>query len=369
MKRQRGLENFLTESKPKASIPKDEATKQETSRIVSNEVPSIRLSPEQIEEIHVDEYSLTLFYATRVQPLTLNEIKRQFAEPEPKKAQAVLDRFLRVGLVHLTAEGCYYSNFPDNYINYSHYRYDGDLEARKDAKVFELMKEFTGKTEFWKDKTYFSMDAFYSQEQSEELLEMFKAIRLKAKEFANENSKKKSIQGLRFRRMKFYDMTFAILLALSITLDFSPKASAGGNDPIINLFSQNPSEAWRYLKAARFSGGGNDPTTKMHFVNQKTADSSVRSLSEGGGGHDPNGGPTPNGGGGHDPGNSPKPQVACYLEISGYLLALSSKTSCKLKLLADYLSNCETSLNSGCLEASRQVDEIVQHLQLNRGEP
>jgi hypothetical protein len=70
--------------------------------------------------------------------MTLNEIKRQFAEPEPKKAQSILDRFIKVGLIHITPEGAYYSNFPDNYINYSHYRYDGDLEARKDSKVLRL---------------------------------------------------------------------------------------------------------------------------------------------------------------------------------------------------------------------------------------
>ena len=162
----------------------------------ATEVPSIRLSPEQIEEIHVDEYTLTLFYATRMEALSLLEIKRQFPEPEAKKVQSIMDRFIKVGLIHITSEGKYYSNFPENYINYSNYRYDNDLEARKDAKVFQIMKEQTGKLEYWKNRTYFSMDNFYSDEQSEELQALFKTIKLKAKEFANQNSQKISLKGL-----------------------------------------------------------------------------------------------------------------------------------------------------------------------------
>lgn len=231
--------------------------KSDKSVVPQVEVPSIRLSPEQIEEIHVDEYSLTLFYATRVEPLTLNDIKREFAEPEPKKAQSVMERFIKVGLVHITPDGSYYSNYPENYINYSHYRYDGDLEARKDSKVFQLMKEFSGKSEYWKDKTYFSMDAFYSKEQSDELLEMFKAIKLKAKDFANENAKKKTIRGLRFRRMKFFDMTFAFVFAMLLTLGISNKSYAGGNDPVINLYRSNPVAAlnfWFFRLSCAYRG-------------------------------------------------------------------------------------------------------------------
>ncbi len=114
----------------------------------TTENTDIRLSPEQIEEIHTDEYSLLLFYATRVQPLSVAEIKKQFPEPEPKKVISVMERFVKAGLIHMTPEGKYYSNFPDNYINYSDYRYDSDLEAKKDSKVFRLMKEFTGNREY-----------------------------------------------------------------------------------------------------------------------------------------------------------------------------------------------------------------------------
>lgn len=339
----------------------------ESTKVNPTEVPSIRLSPEQIEEIHVDEYTLTLFYATRVQPMTLNDIKKQFAEPEPKKAQSVLDRFIKVGLIHITPEGAYYSNFPDNYINYSHYRYDGDLEARKDAKVFEIMKEFTGKTEFWKDKTYFSMDAFYSKEQSDELLEMFKAIKLKAKEFANENAQKKSIDRLKFRRMKFYDMTFAILMAFMVMLGVSPKSYAGGNDPVIAMFKANPIIALNFLNTARFAGGGNDPTAMMNIPNPiglYALTSNIPPGNVGGGGHDPNGGRDPVGGGGHDPTNPPTVGTACFLEYDGQYLAINSKRTCKLKNLIDFMNACGDSDHPSCVEAERQTDLLIYRLQI-----
>lgn len=344
-----------------------DSQKSESPQVKPVEVPSIRLSPEQIEEIHVDEYTLTLFYATRVQPMTLNEIKKQFAEPEPKKAQSVLDRFIKVGLIHITPEGAYYSNFPDNYINYSHYRYDGDLEARKDAKVFEIMKEFTGKTEFWKDKTYFSMDAFYSKEQSDELLEMFKAIKLKAKEFANENAQKKSIDRLKFRRMKFYDMTFAILMAFMVMLGVSTKSYAGGNDPVLAMFKANPVIALNFLNTARFAGGGNDPTAMMNVSNPiglYALSSNVPPGNIGGGGHDPSGGRDPVGGGGHDPTNPPTVGAACFFEYDGQYLAINSKRTCKLKNLIDFMNACGDSDHPSCVEAERQTDLLIYRLQI-----
>jgi hypothetical protein len=334
------------------------------------EVPSIRLSPEQIEEIHVDEYSLTLFYATRVEPLTVNDIKREFAEPEPKKAQAVMDRFIKVGLVHITPDGAYYSNYPENYINYSHYRYDGDLEARKDSKVFQLMKEFTGKSEYWKDKTYFSMDAFYSKEQSDELLEMFKAIKLKAKDFANDNAKKKSIRGLRFRRMKFFDMSFAFIFAMLLTLGLSNKSYAGGNDPVINLYRTSPSAAFNFLNMARFAGGGNDPTAMRLSANAPAlylmalTESPKTPGSDGGGGHDPTDkGPTV-GGGGHDPANPPTVTPSCYFEYEGQFIAIMSKRSCRLKVLIDFMNECGDSDQPACVEAERQTELLIHRLEI-----
>jgi len=245
-----------------------------------NDIPSIRLNPEQIEEINSDDYSLTLFYATRMQPLSLGEIKRQFVETEPKKAESVMERFLKAGLIHKTEDGKFYSNFPNNYVNYSDYRYDGDLEAKKDSKVFLLMKENTGKKEYWKDKSYFSIDAFFTEDQSKEIQEMLKEVKLKAKNFANENDKV-GIKGMKFRRFKFYDMFWAMaLFALTFSLtslqtSSSAFARSGGNDPVGMAFVSTPITTDRYS-----GGGGNDPTASVI----RTA---VDNDEGGGGGHDP----------------------------------------------------------------------------------
>ncbi len=124
-----------------------------TSRTTNEEVKNIRLQPEQIEEINTDDYSLLLFNATRVEPLSLNQIKKHFPEPSSKKAKSVMDRFIECGLVHTNSEGKYYSNYPDHYIDYSLYRYDSILETKKDAKVFDLMKENCSSKGYWKDKS------------------------------------------------------------------------------------------------------------------------------------------------------------------------------------------------------------------------
>lgn len=249
------------------------------------DVPSVRLTPEQIEEINTDDYSLMLFNATRVQPLSLSEIKRCFVEPSTKKAESVMERFLKIGLIHKTEDGKFFSNFPENYINYSDYRYDGDLEAKKDAKVFQLMKEFSGKKEYWKDKTYFSIDAFFTDEQSKELNDMLKEVKLKAKHFSNENDKL-GVKGMKFRRLKFYDMfwMFAIF-ALTFTLSsINPSSSASakiggsGNDPVGMAFVFNGETQ---NDSVRSGGSGNDPTASMFDVAQ------VQDDQGGGGGHDP----------------------------------------------------------------------------------
>ncbi|MBI2522741.1 MAG: hypothetical protein HYV97_20130 [Bdellovibrio sp.] len=305
------------------------------------EVPSIRLSPEQIEEIHVDEYTLTLFYATRMEALSLLEIKRQFPEPEAKKAHSIMDRFIKVGLIHITTEGKYYSNYPENYINYSHYRYDNDLEARKDAKVFQIMKEQTGKLEFWKNRTYFSMDAFYSDEQTEELLALFKTIKMKAKEFSNENAKQKNLKGLKFRRMKFYDMMFMFLFTILLGFStISNKSYAGGNDPTGHK-SMAPVSDFPFMKNG---GGGNDPT--------------MRGFLKGGGGHDPGEPGTKDGGGGHDPDSK---YLACIFNIEGHRVIVSSMRLCQLQTLFEIIQVCEGPTQEDsldCEELFTQLDEL-----------
>ena len=64
--------------------------------------------------LHSDEYSLTLFYATRIEALSLEQIKRKFPEPEAKKAQAVLDRYISTGLIHKTSE---VFEFPSRFVS------------------------------------------------------------------------------------------------------------------------------------------------------------------------------------------------------------------------------------------------------------
>lgn len=289
------------------------------------EVPSIRLSPDQIEEIHTDEYSLTLFYATRVQPLSLDELKRQFPEPEAKKAQSVMDRYMNAGLVYLTPDKKYYSYFPENYINYSNYRYDGDLEAKKDAKVFQLMKEYTGKKEYWTDKTYFSMDAFFTEEQSQELIQMFKNIKLKAKHYSNKNTQNKNIHGLKFRRIKFYDMIFSFLLLILFNLALIPAlASAGGNDPTARMSKVN----FQFDSGIVIAGGGNDPSMPQ----------AVPTGKDGGGGHDPAPIDPKEGGGGHDPASGSVSYENCKVQVNGKFY--NGQHTCKVESLLNELPTC-----------------------------
>jgi hypothetical protein len=321
------------------------------------DLPSIRLSPEQIEEIHADEYSLMLFYATRVEALTLGEIKRRFPEPSPKKAHSVLSRYVECGLVHINNEGRYYSNYPDNYINYSDYKYDADLEAKKDAKIFELMKEYTGQPDYWATRSYFSIDSFFTPEQTQELKDMFTAIKYKAKQFSNENSKNGKVNGLKFRRLKFYDMILGMLFAVLLVSLPAPQAMAG-NDPggpaIMNLTNIAPIQVNDLVDKMLTSrdvlaaGGGNDPGNLITFSEPRVMANVWNSSFEvqAGGGHDPGGRDSKNGedraGGGHDPGTS-NSSVECILEVyekEGWIGELSD--SC-IELL-DEIANKECSL-------------------------
>lgn len=254
-------------------VPKEQPSGQKRSGEIQDttlkDLPNIRLQPEQIEEIHADEYSLKLFYATRVQALSLGEVKRRFPEPSPKKALSVLTRYVDCGLVHITSEGKYYSNFPENYINYSDYKYDSDLEAKKDAKVFEIMKEDTGKLEYWKTRAYYSIDSFFTPEQTMELKAMFQAIKFKSKQFAHDNAKKGKIDGLNFRRLKFYDMILSLLFVLSFVVQTN--LAHAGNDPgVIQQWAQMDTNIYplavddliqRMYEYQPYiaAGGGNDP--------------------------------------------------------------------------------------------------------------
>lgn len=389
-KEAKGNDSVLDVQSPRI---KSEPSERKTNQA---EVPNIRLSPDQIEEIHSDEYALTLFYATRVQPLSVAEIKKQFPEPEPKKAVSVLERFVKVGLVHITQDGNYYSNYPENYINYSNYRYDSDLEAKKDAKVFRLMKEFTGNKEYWKNKSYFSMDAFYTEEQTKELQEMFRQIKIKAKDYANENAKKKSIKDLIFRRLKFYDMTFSILLGFFLVLGFLEPAKAGGNDPtIMRAMAYQEYISERAAVETMRVGGGNDPTAQIlkspveaFWLMQPGGNSDggsgaqlykanfdglapgnetlVPGLGEdddgsrdGGGGHDPTCWPPRTGGGGHDPADPTgiKP-MCCIPNLRGEMIPVFSENLCKAQYLLLELVSCAQSTDN-CVEIERELHDVL----------
>jgi len=321
---------------------KQESKSMDKKLVPSKDVETITLEPEQIEEIHADEYSLTLFYATRTQPMSLLEIKRQFAEPESKKAQSVMDRFLKAGLIHITREGKYYSNFPEGYINYANYRYDSDLEARKDSKVFQIMKEQTGKRDYWKDKTYFSIDAFFSDEQTKEMLELFKEIKLKAKQYANENSQNNNLKGLKFRRMKFYDMTLTIVFAVLLFFGGSSQSYAGG--------------------------GGNDPTGMMRLAMAYDSDTmkclAANDEYQGGGGHDPDAGPR--GGGGYDPDgdiiNSFPNLSTCWINIDGEFVIINDRKTCIINRLTQIIKKCDNLEEERCNYLLQELERLSEEL-------
>lgn len=326
------------------SNPGIETKKSEKISSAVQKDSDVYLLPEQIEEIHVDEYSLMLFYATRIEPLSLAEIKLKYPEPEAKKAQKVIDRFLKARLIHVASDGKYYSNYPENYINYSKYRYDSDLEARKDAKVFQTMKEQMGKQEFWKDKAYFSIDAFFSEEQSNELLAMFREIKKKAKQFSNENMKKKSVGGLKFRRIKFYDMFFSVFLAVLFTVFWSSKG---------------------------FAGGGNDPGAARPMVESVSyfqSDARIFDMDDDGGGHDPGGNNRWANlrGGGHDPGggtgsNNLFHQEPCFWVFGSKVLFTKDQRVCRLQQLKSKIQSCEQT-QGDCDQLRREFDRLDQEL-------
>ena len=244
------------------------------------DLPNVRLSAKQGEEIHADEYSLKLFYATRICPMTLEEIKTRFPEPSPGKAQSVLDRYVDCDLVHKTEDGAYYSNYPDNYINCSNHKYDKAIEAQKDAKIFKIMKKHSGDKKYWETRSYFSIDSFFTEDQTQELQAMFKDIRYKAKQFAHRNAQNKRIDGLKFRRLKFYDMILSVLFFFIISIP--TQKTFAGNDPTWPKwnnstqfdFSKNQNDFNSEIAESEIHISSNDPTSPeqddfTHFNDKK----------------------------------------------------------------------------------------------------
>jgi len=321
------------------------------------EPATVNLDPCQVEEIHADDYSLLLFSATRIEPLSISEIKHQFPEPNPRKAQSVMDRFVSVGLVHVTKEGKYYSNYPHDYVNWGKYRYEADIEARKDAKVFQLVKDFFGIKSYWQNKVYFSLDAFFTPEQSEELKEMIFQLKVKAKQYANENAKAGKLSDMKFRRIKFYDMVFGFLFAILLSfgaIDNSYARGGSGTDPV----SFKPSEETSMMFAV---GSGTDAKIRQ-AIDECLSDSDVRlmkavDVDQGGGGHDPTEGPgrrmmeykpsgNGTGGGGHDTGTKVN-----YTD-----------EACKLNTLLDFVRKCRGLSNQFCEDVRTQSINIWRNL-------
>lgn len=308
-------------------------------------IPNVILSPEQIEEIHVDEYSLALFHATRLQPMSLLEIKRQFPEPKAKKAQSVMERYVTVGLVHVDKDGRFYSNFPRNYVNLGKYKYDADIEAKKDRKVFQEMKDNFGNKQHWEDRAYFSIDSFFSEEQTSELRELFMKIREKSKQFANDNAEKGTLKGLKFRRLKFYDVISSFALVLLLAMLIPHESFARGNDPHKISF-----------RVEQIKGGsGNDPSAwDSECLSVESAAILARlAAHNGGSGHDPKlyAKPDINGGSGHDP-SSLAPGLANYGDVS-----------CKAEALVPFVKQCEGNISEFCKDVRSQAKTLWQKIQ------
>lgn len=82
----------------------------------------------------------------------------------------------------------------------------------------------------WFTLCIFASLSFFTPEQTSELKAMFQAIKFKSKQFAHDNAKKGKIDGLNFRRLKFYDMILSLLIVFIFGVVKINTAQAG-NDP------------------------------------------------------------------------------------------------------------------------------------------
>ena len=209
-------------------------------------------------EINYSHYTLKVFHATRIQKLSLRAVLENFGEPVEGAALTTLQRFVDVGLIYRDEEGGYFSNYPNHYVNFSNYRFDKELEAQKDAEVFERVKSHAGDREYWKGQTYFSQDGYMSKEHRDIINSKLVEVKELAKKFCEEDKMKKSIIGLVFCRLKFFNMKWAIvLMAMMFSMISADKALAGGsgNDPTIGL-------QMAYLESALVERG-------LHLMGQK----------------------------------------------------------------------------------------------------
>ncbi len=193
------------------------------------DIPSIRFTKEQTMEIMTEDYSLKLFHLTRIKPLSLNEIKQYAPEPEAGRASDIMDRFCAVGLIEVTSDHKYYSKYPNNFANFTEHPLDKEIEADKDSLVFDLMKEKAGDEKFWAKNSFFQEDGFFTNEQTSFIREALLSLKFYVKKSLQENRERGIIEGLIYRRHKFYDIGLSLLFAFTFLI--SSSRAGAGNDP------------------------------------------------------------------------------------------------------------------------------------------
>ena len=193
------------------------------------DIKCARFSPEQTEVIVASDYSLVLFHALRVESLSIEQIVEKFPEPEEGKARTIIDRLMELKIVKRQGFDKYVAVNSGDFPNFTDHKYDCDLEAEKDTKIFATMKEFAGIKEYWKTQSYFSADGFFTDEQTQEIKKMLLDVKFFVKNALKANEESGKIEGMIFRRHKFYDMVLS-LIAFVLILG-SGEFSQAGNDP------------------------------------------------------------------------------------------------------------------------------------------
>ncbi|MBY0316998.1 MAG: hypothetical protein K2Q26_15870 [Bdellovibrionales bacterium] len=192
------------------------------------DIACVRFSAEQAEEIMANDYTLKLFHATRIEPLSLAGVLERFGEPSEDMAKIVIDRFVKAGILDVSPGDKYFTKYPGNFPNFTEHTYDMNLELNKDARVFKLMKENAGDREYWNTQSYFSTDGFFTEEQTIEIRKKLMDIKFFIKNALRANMEEGSLDGKTFRRHKFYDLVLGSFFAFFILIGGEANAS---NDP------------------------------------------------------------------------------------------------------------------------------------------
>ncbi|MBY0384083.1 hypothetical protein K2X05_02900 [bacterium] len=198
-------------------------------KIDPRDTPSIRFTKEQTVEIMMEDYSLKLFHLTRIKPLSLEEIKLFAPEPESGRASDIMDRFCAVGLIEVTQDHKYYSKYPNNFANFTEHPLDKEIEADKDSLIFDLMKQKAGDVMFWSKNSFFQEDGYFTSEQTNFIREALLSLKFYVKKSLQENREKGLIEGLTYRRHKFYDIMLCFIFVFTFLI--SSNKAMGGNDP------------------------------------------------------------------------------------------------------------------------------------------